>query len=162
LLPTCEHIYGTDYTWWKEHISDIARDYEGQCWTQHVQWEEAGKKIDPMQWGITELQSEAKPGLSVTQGIIHTGGNSGYAATNLALLLGAGRIILLGFDLMMDGKKRHFFGDHPPGLNRASNYVDFCKYFSTIKPEKYGIEIWNATRTTALNCFPNYKLEDLI
>ena len=50
-------------------------------------------------WGINQLKSVAQPGLSRTQGVIHQGKNSGYQALNLAYLLGAKRILLLGYDM---------------------------------------------------------------
>lgn len=137
------------------------RDYEGQCYTQDVQWEEKGKPVDPAQWGIKRLESIDKPGLSTTQGIIHRGSNSGYQAVNLALLLGAKRIILVGFDMMKSGGKSHFFGDHPEPMNAASPYPSFVAKFGTIRPEDYGIEIWNCSRRTALTCFPVYDIGDI-
>jgi len=77
-------------------------------------------------------------------------------------LFGSGtRIILLGYDMMVDGKQRHWFGDHPQGLNVASNYTSFMNRFKTIRPAEYGLEILNATRRTALTCFPCHRLEDL-
>ena len=92
---------------------------------------------------------------------MHTGQNSGFAAVNLALLRGAEIIILLGFDMMMDGNKRHWFGAHPAGLEMASCYNDFIKNFRTINPKDYGIQIWNVTRKTDLNCFPLVDLDKL-
>ena len=136
------------------------RDYEGTCWTQDVQW--ADPKAQPEQWGITKLISLEKPGLSREQGTIHRGDNSGYQAINLAYLLGAERIILLGFDMMMHGTQRHWFGDHPDHMNSASSYPNFIKHFETIKPAEYGIEIWNCSRRTALKCFPVHNLNEVL
>jgi len=119
-------------------------------------------KVDPAQWGIKQLISLDKPGLSRTQGTIHRGSNSGFQALDLAVSqLNAGRVILLGYDMMMAGDKRHFFGDHPQPLNMASDYTKFMHAFQTVKPEDYGIEIWNCTRRTAMACFPIYSLDDL-
>ena len=160
-MPGCDHLYGCDYRWWKYHIGSISDLYEGRCWTQDIQWEDTGKKVDPAQWGITQLTSLERPGLSIAEGIIHQGKNSGYQAVNLALLLGAERIIMLGFDMGMAAGKRHFFGEHPQPMNMASNYADFIKKFETIKPAEYGVEIWNVSRNTALKCFPIYDLDDL-
>ena len=137
------------------------RDFDGQLWTQDVQWVNAGSPIDPAQWGIKVLISKDEPGLSKAQGIIHRGDNSGYQAINLALLLGAERIILLGFDLMMTGTQRHWFGDHPDPMNVTSNYPGFISHFATIKPEEYGLEIWNCSRRTALNCFPCFNFDEV-
>ena len=161
LLPNCAHLYACDFRWWGHYCADIIRDYDGTCWTQDVAWEEKGKKVDPAQWGIKELISLDKPGLSTEQGVIHRGGNSGYQALNLAYLLGATRILLLGFDMSMEGKKRHWFGDHPEGIGLSSNYNNFITYFKTINPAEYGIEIWNVSRRTALGHFPRYNLDDL-
>ena len=147
--------------WWNFHVADISRDYNGQCWTQDVQWEAKGKKVDPAQWGIKQLISLDKPGLSREQGTIFRGGNSGYQAVNLAYLLGATRIILLGFDMCLNGTQRHWFGEHPKGVGLASNYNDFVTYFKSIDPAEYGIEIWNCSRRTALTHFPRYNLDDL-
>jgi hypothetical protein len=159
LLPQCDHIWATDFRWWKYHIADISRDYEGQCWTQDVQWDQG---IAPADWGIHCLKADTgAPGLATKPGYVHTGRNSGYAAINLALHLGASRILLLGYDMQLEGKRRHWFGEHPEGLEVASNYPGFMDRFQTIDPADYGIEIWNVTRRTALNHFPHKTLEEV-
>ena len=116
----------------------------------------------PQAWGINVLTADTGAGgLARDKSKIHTGSNSGYASIGLAYHLGAERILLLGYDMMMDGDQRHWFGDHPQGLNVASNYNTFVQRYRTIKPEEYGIEIWNVTRRTALDCFPIHSLDDL-
>ena len=131
-------------------------------WTQNEQWIEGKKPVNPEQWGITMLQSIEEAGLSRKQGVIHRGDNSGYQAVNLAYLLGAERIILLGFDMMMTGKQRHWFGDHPENMNVESNYPACVRHFQTIKPCDYGLEILNCSRRTALNCFPCHDLDEAL
>ena len=118
--------------------------------------------MQPEQWGITKLTSIDAPGLSKKQGTIHRGDNSGYQAINLAYLLGAERIILLGFDMMMHGTQRHWFGDHPGDMNAASSYPSFMRHFETIKPADYGLEIWNCSRRTAMDCFPKHDLDECL
>jgi hypothetical protein len=94
--------------------------------------------------------------------MIHFGGNSGYQAINLAFLLGARRILLLGFD-MGYGKsgKRHFFGDHPGGMNVPSPFPDFINSFRSVAAQApdLGLEIVNCSRETALDCFPRAPIE---
>lgn len=108
------------------------------------------------------MEADTKaPGLSRDKTRIHTGRNSGYAAIGLAYNLGATRILLIGFDMMIQGTKRHWFGDHPGKMNAASNYMDFREAFGTIKPAEYGIEIWNCSRQTALEHFPIYNLDEI-
>lgn len=153
------HLWATDYRWWAHHIADVARDFDGKCWTQNVQWP---KDKDPAAWGITCLQANTDaPGLATDPGQVHTGKNSGYAAINLALHLGATRVLLLGYDMKMDGDKRHWFGAHPAGMEVDSNYPSFIERFRTIEPAAYGMEIWNVTRSTALDCFPCFNLDEV-
>lgn len=133
------------------------RDFEGELITQRIQWDEI--KQDPADWGIRCFESEHKDGFCTDKGKIHTGHNSGYAACNVAYHLGYRRIIMLGFDMSMDGEKRHFFGDHPDKLNQASNYAQMVAAFGTVKPEDYQMEIWNCSRRTAMHHFPIINLE---
>ncbi len=140
----------------------MTRDFEGRLWTQTTQWEELGKPVNPAQWGIVGLTSVEAPGLSRKMPVVHRGDNSGYQAVNLAYLLGAERIILLGFDQMVTGKQRHWFGDHPGHMNVESNYPACIKHFQSIKPEAYGIEILNCSRRTALNHFPCHALDEVL
>ena len=144
-------------------MGDIARDFEGILWTQSTGWiKNTNEVVDPAQWNIRALESIDEPGLSRKQGVLHRGSNSGYQAINLAYLMGATRIILVGFDMMMEGTKRHWFGDHPGSMNAGSSYPQFISQMQTIKCEEYGIEIWNCSRRTALKCFPIYNLDEVL
>jgi hypothetical protein len=151
-----DYIYGTDMKWWKYAIGDIMRDFDGELWTQRVQWTE-----EPEALGIKCMESECKPDLCTEPGKIHTGSNSGFAAINLAYHLSGKTIVLLGYDLRTDGNKRHWFNNRPEVLNVTSNYNDFIKHFNSIDTAKHGIEILNASRRTSLNCFPLVDLDDM-
>jgi hypothetical protein len=151
-----DYIYGTDMKWWKYAIADIARDYDGELWTQRVQWTE-----EPEALGINCMESEIKPDLCTEPGKIHTGSNSGFAAINLAYHLGAKTIILLGYDMGVDGDKRHWFNDRPKELTKDSPYSLFITNLNTIDCAKHGIEILNASRRSLLTCFPMVELENL-
>jgi hypothetical protein len=165
-LPgSCDHLYSCDYRWAKHHLSTVAQDFEGIWWTQDVQWE-----VDPAQWGIRQLKSIDQLGLSRTDGVIHRGGNSGYQAIGLAYELlrqhatdpnNVGRIILVGFDMQLDGNQRHWFGNHPKPFDAASNYLNFITAFETIH-DIYGLEIINATRRTALKHFTCMDLDECV
>lgn len=163
--PPCNHIYGSDARWWRCHIGDIARDYDGQCWTVDHAWDTGPKsqQVDPRSWGLHALRAEVSAGgFSRRQDTLHTGTNSGYAALNLAYHLGATLILMLGYDLSKDGDRRHWFGNHPGEMNVNSDYNRFISRFQTIKPAEYGIEIWNCSRRTALTHFPCYNLDEVI
>lgn len=89
-----------------------------------------------------------------------TGGNAGYQAVNLALLAGAARILLVGFDMRTVDGRRHWFGDHPAGLNNpnARNFADWIAAFEA-SPAPAGTEIVNCTPGSALRCYPMMDLE---
>lgn len=134
----------------------------GKRWScetgNHTNW----NKRDPEEWNITILKCDTGGrGLSRDPGTVVSGSNSGYQAINLAYLLGATRIVLLGFDLHNTGGRRHFFGNHPASFNSNSNPERFIAAFRTIRPEDYGIEIVNCTRVTKLDAFPIKTLEEV-
>ena len=107
---------------------------------------------------LTRIKGEHKSGLG--KKALHYGKNSGYQAINLAYLLGATKVILLGYDMGVS-KKTHWFGDHPDSLQKPSPFSDFISEFNKMNPKKYGLEIINCTRRTALTCFPQMPLEQL-
>lgn len=96
-------------------------------------------------------------------GKVHTGGNGGYQAINLAYLLGARRIVLIGYDMQVGADGRaHWFGHHPDKV--ISNHQGWIAGYKTLAThaKKLGLEIINATPTTALTCFNKMKLDDAI
>lgn len=90
--------------------------------------------------------------------------NSGGAAVNLALHLGARRIALLGYDMGATQGKRHFFGDHPPGLSNTHNYPSWRRAFDTMRTDfdRLGVSVLNCTRTTSLTAFACGPLEEAL
>lgn len=117
------------------------------------------------------LRLEQAGGLNTEQGTINSGGegSSGFQAINLAYHIGATKIILLGYDMQSTGGKNHWFGDHPKktpeGKNTAfmnGTFGRYVKTFRTIDPARYGIEIINCSRATALDAFPRMRLEDAL
>jgi len=88
---------------------------------------------------------------------IRTGYNTGYGAVHLAIQSGAKKVCLVGYN--MSGK--HFFGDHPKELYRASPYKKFIDAFRGIIPavNARGVEIINCTPGSALPWFPMMPLE---
>jgi len=156
------HLYAADSRWWKHHIGTVAVDFEGRCWSCEpkgdTNW---GKDSEADAWGITVMRCHVGgTGLSKDPGEVVGGQNSGYQAINLALHLGADRIILIGYDMTWTGGKSHWFGDHPEELNNAKP-DKYAANFKTIKPKDYGIEIINCSRFTHLDAFPVHNLDDI-
>lgn len=126
-------------------------------WTQS---QRSAKRYDLRHW-----PGESKAGLGKTK--IHFGSNSGYQAVNLAYLLGAKKIILLGYDMQTDGDQVHFFGKHPyhqrSGSPSNSLMKDWCEKFVALARDLKleGVEVINATRKTALTAFDHQELESI-
>lgn len=107
-VPMADVIYACDQNWWKRYHMDVAAKARGECWTQD-RW--AAHK-----YGLHHVQAYDRPGLSREVGVIHSGGNSGYQALNLAYLFGAREIILVGYDFQRTYGMSHWHGDHPLGM----------------------------------------------
>lgn len=160
-MVTADHLYAADAHWWNHHIHDINCGFTGKRWSCDPPGNTNWNKHDPEEWRIKVLDCHIKgKGLSHDAGVVHSGGNSGYQAINLAYHLGASRIVLLGFDMHQHSGKSHWFGDHPHGF--VTGQPDrFIAAFRTIKPEQYGLEVLNCSRKTALDAFPRHNLEDI-
>jgi hypothetical protein len=113
---------------------------------------------------LHHITAQSREGLCKEPGMIFHGNNSGYQAVGLAYTWGASRVILLGYDMQYTGGRRHWFGDHPRGLNNATGLACWQRSFPKLAAdaEKVGLEIVNASRETALTCFPRMRLEDAL
>ena len=153
LAPWAKVFYACDAEWWDAHHEGI-ENLAGEKWTIN--------KAAAEKYKLNFIPGLPAKKFSNSPGYIATGGNSGFQALNLAVLHGAQRVILLGYDMQLapDGK-RHFFGNHPGGMNRNSRYQDWIKNFRRAKPY-IKIEVINCTRETALDCFPKTKLKDAL
>lgn len=148
LAPWADALYACDDAWWRTERPE----FRGHRFTQD-------KKAADV---AVYIPSVDKLGLSLVPDCIHQGANSGYQALNLAVLLGAKRIILLGFD--MSGG--HWHGRHPSPLNNPSesNFGRWRKNFETTLTDldRAGVSVINASRESALDCFPRQSLESVI
>ena len=85
--------------------------------------------------------------------------NSGAGAITLAVMFGARRIILLGYDCQHTGGKAHWHSDHPKGLGNAGSVDKWPAQFREIAQKFSTVDIVNCTRQTALTCFKRTDLE---
>jgi hypothetical protein len=151
LAPWADVLYAADPEWWDLHQG--APSFKGSRVTQ-----DAGAA---RRWRLHYIESIDRQGFSLEPGRIHRGDNSGFQAVNLAVLANCSPIVLLGFDMKM-GAKRHWFGDHPGALNKASPYKLFAAAFNEAAQRHPDIEVLNATRDTGLDCYPKVSLRDVI
>lgn len=104
-------------------------------------------------------------GLSKSPGKLHWNLSSGACAINLATLLGAGKIILLGFDMKQQGGRDHFHRDyfHADGTHAAmAKYETMLIRFPSIAADltKMSIPCLNACPDSAIECFPKCTIEE--
>lgn len=151
LAPWAWRLYACDYKWWHVHHK-AAEAFQGERWTQD--------KDAALMWGLNYLPGKHDVGLG--RDCLHFGDNSGYQAVNLAYLAGARRVLLIGFDMMPDGAKVHWFGSHEGKLKDPVTFDRFIRAFEMMCPENYGLEVINCSRRTALTCFPTARLEDAL
>lgn len=99
---------------------------------------------------------------------IGSGTNSGYAALNLAVCLGANPIYLLGFDMSgsSDGKWHWWHGAYPqrPMTTEKKVYRKFMQDFERVAPElkSRDVRVVNLNRQSALQCFEFGDFDDII
>ena len=130
LAPWADILVSSDAAWWRFHKPEFA-----------------GRK----------LSGVPVHGIELAEGVV-SGSNSGLIALQVAVNLGAKKVLLCGYD--MGGT--HFFGPHPDGLKNTApkRFEVFKKQFENYKPK--GIEILNCTQGSALRAYPMARLEDYL
>jgi hypothetical protein len=90
--------------------------------------------------------------------------NSGCAAVALAVARGARRVVLLGYDCQLTGGKTHWHGNHGGNLGNAGTLANWPGLFVQLAAHcaRHRVQVVNATRETALTCFPRQSLEDAL
>lgn len=155
--PWADVLYAADAKWWK--YMQGAPSYTGLKYGI-----EQGSAAPQREWpGVQYLRNTGNQGLELDPSGLRTGFNSGYQGINLAVHLGAARIVLLGFDMWRGPKgDQNWFGRHPAHIE--SPYPLFLQAFGTIvEPLKAaGVEVVNASRFTLLTAFPQVPLEEAL
>jgi hypothetical protein len=90
--------------------------------------------------------------------------NSGAAAISLAAARGARRVVLLGYDCQLTGGRTHWHGNHGGNLGNAGSLPKWPAIFAQVAKhcERLRVQVVNATRETALTCFPRQPLEQAL
>lgn len=155
LATFADVVFAMDRKWWNTYAAEL-RDCTAERWTTN---REAAKV-----YGMNCVRAEAGAGMAKDQNSIRLGGNSGYQAVCLAILFGAARIVLLGYDMQNEGRRTHFFGNHPDlGNPLPDRFRHWHAEFHKLNREKpAGVEILNATRRTALRAFPLVQLQEVL
>lgn len=154
IIDFLDEHYACDAKWWNVWGQDVKKTRPGlSSWTQD--------KPSAVSLELKHTPGKHLDGFSIDPELIHFGSNSGYQALNLAFLMGGRSFILVGYNMQALQGTKHFFGDHPPGLNSNSPYPSFVKKFATIQPEIRAL-VTNCTPNTALTCFKKADLEETL
>ncbi len=130
-----------DRQWWETHKDEVALSFKG---------ERVSSNAVPNKYQVKRMGSDK----------LKTFQNSGAACVSLAVLSGAERVIMLGFDCQKTGGQAHWHGDHPRGLGNAGSIEKWPAKFRALKSHIDGkANVINASRVTALDMFPRQSLE---
>lgn len=144
------------------HGDAVVAGFKGRRWTHQKTQPDTDQTEVMQRYGLEPLVGTDGAGLG--RKLAHWGSNSGYQAINLAYLLGASRIILLGYDMQRTGGQAHWFGEHPKGLHQGANYTAWAPLFHPLAADlkAEGVDVINCSRETALTCFARAALDDVL
>jgi hypothetical protein len=153
LAPWADVLYAADEHWWRWHHG--VPSFHGLKFSIEASQGKATKHAQI-------LKNCGHEGLELRPHGLRTGRNSGYQAVNLAVHLGAARIVLIGYDMKCTGGKTHWFGEHP--IRQEKQYATFLTKFETlVQPlANIGVDVINCTRETALLSFPRKPLREVL
>lgn len=153
LAPWADVLWATDARWWRWHKG--VPGWQGLKFSLSVGGIGLPKDVHV-------LRNDGILGLCTDPCGVRNGKNGGYAAVNLAVHLGAKRIILLGYDMQATGGKDHWHPNHPYGM--VNPYKQWVRLFGTIVEPlaKLGVTVVNCSRATALPMFPRMPLEQAL
>lgn len=182
LAPRADMFYFCDMDWWDRQIAacpwslDMTRSFHDMIYRGF--WVAGNYRFaDHPQ--VRALQLGGQLGLSSDPTRLCHGSNSGYQAINLAFLLGAKKIVLLGYDMrtrvvgggpveggplsreVVPGAPRVTERTHWHDEVRPDGFAQILKnsmlpcFDSLVEPLKAaGVEVINATPDSALTCWP--------
>lgn len=166
IVPDLVLLYACNEAWWQHYWSAELAAYPAQKWTTN--------RVAAEKWGINWIAERDRPGLSTDPAYIHHGNGSGYSLLNLVTLMGAERVVLLGYDLRYaadyDGRDkrvgstpRHYFGEYPsdllhwPKLSVQDGvHVRLVELYRTVRAN-----VLNATPGSAIDAFPRVVIDEL-
>lgn len=158
-------VYGMDRIFWAGR-PDEESDEGFIHWLRRVEhpcWRVSPCRALAPYKDIKILKVEQRLGIDTRPGYVANWKHSGHGAINLAVNLGAKRIVLLGFDMRHDPERGHNWHEwspkEPPKDVYEEGFVSVLE--STVEPlEELGVEVVNATPRTNLDLWPTVTLRE--
>lgn len=132
LCPWADALYAMDNEWWRVYGDEVERTFEGVTYSRYGEYG--------------------------TRRVTQHGSNSGAGAILLAAMLGAKRIMLVGYDCKVEGR-RHWHEDHKKPLGNCESVLRWPEYFRKAAELLAGVAVVNCTPGSALDVFPMGALE---
>lgn len=156
MAPWADAVYscGKDSSqWWSRCGDALLANYQGLRFSLDMK---------AARWGATVLGQGHESGLSTDPAVLMHGRNSGYQAINLAVHLGAAKILLLGYDMQRTHGRENFHDG--PMKGPGDKYQGWLPLFETlVEPLKQlGVAVINCTPGSALTCFPMMSLSEAL
>jgi len=154
------YVHGTDIclfgdTKWFEHHEKWLRNYEGIVFTSCPKLQ---KSRVPWLWLI------CREAIGLHKGSIGWNFSTGANAINLALLLGAAKIYLLGFDVKLSKYGKSNWHDNnldAPNEEVYPKFLEGFKYVARDLRKKFPeVKVINVTNDSALNEFPKISTKE--
>jgi len=141
--PWADALYAMDAVWWTEYKDEVLATFKGL-------------RFALMPYAPDVIATKARlypPG--------H--GQSGSYAISAAIVLGAPKILMLGYDCKPDAAgRKHWHEDYPSKMGNAASIKRWPYQFQMMATyaQSRGVKIINCTRDTALTCFERGTLEE--
>lgn len=157
LAPDATVLYAADAKWWGWHKGcqgpHTVRDVKYPAFTGKLRYALSRTPYRDVQI----LRRGPQSGLTLDPGRVALGLNGVYQSINVAVHLGATRVILLGVD--MHGG--HFHGRHPDNSNPPFSLC-LQRFATMVDPLKTaGVEVVNCTPKTDLKAFPCLSISEV-
>lgn len=153
LAPWADVVYAGDLQWWRTYNKEVKKACPGaSLWTIDHQ--------AASHYQLNRVKGVNRPGLGLN--VVHTGGNSGYQAINLAFLFGCRRILLLGFTMRVIDGRKHWHPDHPAPLTQVVLPDEWRHKFVRMVDDlrQHGCQVVNCDPLSALTVFPVGTIEE--
>jgi hypothetical protein len=146
MCPWADVLMAYDAKWWRMYRDEVAKTFRGE----RIAYAPGARSF-----GVPALHGEAW---------FRGAHNSGASAITLAIAAGAARVVMLGYDCQKTGGRVHWHGDHPAGLGNAMSMRNWPTQFKNVAryAAANGVPVVNASRVTALTCFPRADLVEAL
>lgn len=184
LAPWADVHYAADRRWHAWHTAGIPKPSLGLSAADvAARWREFAGQKAAVEWGTEYPTPQPNAviadesvhlignlhgpyhgeGLSLDPERIVTGRHSGFQALNLAVLAGATRILLLGYDggAAPDGRT-HWHDGHPVASADISQYLRSSFSAAERQLAEAGVEVVNCSLSSAINSFPKATLAEAL